>query len=862
MHLKNTFFVPDMRYLVLIFLFLFPVTIFAQHKNFSVTPVPSWVIPYHPDLGKKPDPRDVRDGYYVLLYEEQNNAEEHSVYHHRIRQIVSEAGIQNGAEISAVYDPVYEKLHFHQVIIRRNGVVINKLQPNRFKFLQQEEELSRFIYSGLYNAYFILEDVRKGDQIEYSFTVEGNNPVFEDKFSCSFYLGFPEPVVNYYQNIITSPSRDIRFKSFNNAPLPGSQLLNGRKVYEWTFSDAKPIKIKKDVPSWYSSYPIVQASEYKDWNEVVNWACHINTTGPAGPALKAKIAELKKDAGDNKDLYLQNAIRFVQDDIRYMGIEMGEYSHRPNTPDNILAQRFGDCKDKSLLLATLLNANGIPASMAYINTYKKQYTADYLPAPDLFNHAIVYTSFNGKGLWIDPTISYQRGNIQSLTIPDYGKGLILTPGREGFDTVANTGTGSIKITERFTLPYSKSGTGILKVTSVFTGDQADEIRNTLATNSLKEEEQGYLDYYKKTYGSLTADTAMEINDVDSSNTLTTTEKYQLQQTWKEDSTNAGRLTFWSRAKMMQQVLPAYADENKQDAPLSLSYPYKLDYTILLEMPEDWPFEEPDLHIKNPYYKFDFKVSSNGKFITLRYHYETFQDNIPVKYMATYIKERDQIDDVFSYRFYWSSQDDIEPEPPATPFSLNWLAIGLALIAAALFCYPAFDLYKKSLAPVKQPLRWLPINSWLILLAIGIVLRPFLFTILLIDTNVFTSNYWYMLHKQPNATGNLSVLQLMVSVEIIFSVFFIVYSVVMAFLFFKRRDSFPTAMIYFFLINLVYAFLDMVIRHFICKHVEVDPDTLRELLTTFVSGGVWTLYLLKSEQVKETFIMPYEAEMDA
>jgi transglutaminase-like putative cysteine protease len=854
-----------MRYILLIFLFLFPVTILAQHKNFSVTPSPSWLIPYHPDLSKKPDPRDVSDGYYVLLYEEQNNAEQHAIYHHRIRQIVSEAGIQNGSEISAVYDPVYEKLKFHQVIIHRNGQIINKLQPAHFKFLQQEEELSRFIYSGLYNAYFILEDVRKGDQIEYSYTIEGNNPVFENKYSSTFYLGFPDPIVNYYQNIIASPSREIRFKAFNNAPLPGNQLLNGMKVYEWKFTDLKPIKSKKNVPSWYSSYPIVQASEYKDWKEVIDWACHINTTGPPGTSLKARIAELKKETGDNKELYLQKAIRFVQDDIRYMGIEMGEYSHRPNTPDRILAQRFGDCKDKSLLLVTLLNANGIPASMAYINTYKKQYTADYLPAPDLFNHAIVYTTFNGKGVWIDPTISYQRGNIKRLTIPDYGKGLILTPGKAGFDTVANTGTGSIKITERFTLPYNTSDTGILKVTSVFTGDEADEIRNTLASSSLKEEEQGYLDFYRKIYGSLTADSAMEINDVDSTNTLTTIEKYSLQQTWKVDSTNARQVTFWSRARTVQQALPAYPDENKQDAPLALNYPYKLDYTMLLQMPQDWPFNDPDLHIKNPYYKFDFKVTTNGRFITLHYHYETYQDNIPLAYMATYIKERDQIDEVFSFRFYWASHDDVEPEEPeapqapATPSSLNWLAIGLAMFAAALFCYPAFDLYKKSLLPVQTSLTWLPINSWLILLAIGVVVRPFLFTISLISTKVFTSQYWYALHRQPNATGDISVLQLMISVEVIFNVFFIVYSVVLTFLFFKRRDSFPIAMIYFLLINLVYTFLDMVVRHFILKHVEVDPDTLRELLTTFVSGGIWSLYLLKSEQVKETFIMPYEAE---
>lgn len=847
-----------MRYTLLIFLLFLSGTINAQHKNFAITAAPSWIVPYQPDLTKKPDPRDVSDGYYLLLLEEQDHAEKHAVYHHLIRQIVSEAGIQNGAEISVDYDPAYEKLNFHQIIIRRNGAVINKLQASRFKFLQQEEELSRFIYSGLYTAYFMLEDLRKGDQIEYAYTVEGTNPIFENKYSASFSLSASDPISNYYECLITAPSRDIRFKAFNHAELPASRMLNGMKIYEWKFSDQKPTEGRRNTPSWYDGFPFVQASEYKEWKEVVDWGCRINTIAAPGPALLSKIAELKKEAGDNKERYFQKAVRFVQDDIRYMGIEMGEYSHRPNTPDKVLSQRFGDCKDKALLLATLLNADGIPANMAYTDTDEKEYIENNLPAPDLFNHAIVYATLNGKGLWIDATFSYQRGNIKSLAIPDYGKALIIRPGNDSLSTVANEGHGMLHVVEAFTLPGYSNGKASLQVNTHYTSMYADDVRADLANSSLKQQETSYLNYYKKNYSGISMDSAMEVIDIDSINSLETVERYQLISPWKADSTNPGRIEFIVYAGILKSVLPAYPDEEKMDAPLKLRYPYKLDYTIKLEMPEDWTFEQPDLHIKNPYYNLDFRLVTNGKYITFHYNYETFQDNIPVKYLGTYSKDRDKIDDILSYSLYWNP--DGVTATPAKPGSVNWLAVGLAIMAAAFFSYEALQFYKRPSLTLKEPLVSLPINGWLIILAVVTFIWPVMVLAKLGSSHVFDNNTWQTLGKKPNATGNLSVLQLIICVELIMDVFFIVYGLLLIVLFCKKRNSFPSAMINFLMINLVYIFIDAVVEYFVYKHDEFSKDAITNIILAIFWGIIWTSYLRRSAQVKETFIMPHDSEI--
>ncbi len=219
----------------LVMLLCLPLLLAAQGNNCRITPAPKWLAPFTPDLHKAPDLRDISSGYYLQLFEEQSHVERQSTYRHIIRKIVSEAGVQNGAEISVDYDPAYEQLQFHQLTIRRNGVVLNKLNAGRFKILQQEKELSRFIYSGMYTAYYILDDVRKGDQIEYAYTLVGRNPIFEDKYFRNFYFVTYEPVMNYFKCLIASPQRSIHFKPLMRLPCrrknPGRALtcMNGTR---------------------------------------------------------------------------------------------------------------------------------------------------------------------------------------------------------------------------------------------------------------------------------------------------------------------------------------------------------------------------------------------------------------------------------------------------------------------------------------------------------------------------------------------------------------------------------------------------------------------------------------------------------
>ncbi|WPV68754.1 DUF3857 domain-containing protein [Chitinophaga sp. LS1] len=848
-----------MRFILLIIsLFALPAGLLAQ-KNFSVSPTPDWLAPYKPDLGKAPDAREVSNGYFLLLLEEQHHAEKNAVYRHIIRQIVSEAGIQNGAEVSVEYDPTYEKLHFHQLVIRRNGQVITKLDPSRFRFLQKEEDLSRFIYSGTFTAYYILEDVRKGDQIEYAYTLEGANPIFEHKYANTFYFTSYDPIVNYYKALIAAPTRVIHFKAFNGARLPAKSNWNGMQLYEWKIADVMPADEDDNAPEWYTTIPFVQASEYKSWSEIINWGAKINTPPAPGTRLQARIAELKKQSGNDKTLYLQNAMRFVQDDIRYMGIEMGEYSHRPNSPDKILDQRFGDCKDKSLLLTTLLQADGINASMAYTNTYLKAHVSDYLPSPFMFNHVIVHAQLGDSSYWIDPTISYQRGPLREHSIPDYQQALIINT--DGSDTLTNIpqyniGTQTIK--EHFILPDSKSKKGTLTVHSVYTLRFADQQRDVFANNSMKDQEKSYLDYYKNIYGELHTDSALKTIDNPIRNQFSVIERYQLEEPWKNDTEEPGQLEIPVTAGILQEALPKLSKKknSKSHSPLSMRYPYSLDYTIDMDMPIEWYLSNEPVRISNAYYAFTFTPTVEGRHVTLHYTFNTFQDNIPVEYLAQYESDRNKMDDVISFSLFWSPDDPISTTTP-TDNTVNWVTLTLAIFFIAFFARMAWKYNQYTIYPVQDVLIPAELRGFLFIIAFFVFFTPLAMLQAIFNNDFFSFKAWGQLSKATNIISNTSFLEFWFILRMVAALFFFVYSVLLIALFLNRRDTFPTAMVYFMVSTLLFRVIDTGLSHYLYK-TSWETAELGGIIYIFVRGLLFTPYLLQSQQVKETFIMPHRS----
>ncbi len=79
---------------------------------------------------------------------------------------------------------------------------------------------------------------------------------------------------------------------------------------------------------------------------------------------------------------------YVQHSVRYVAIEIGIGGFQPHAAHEVLANGYGDCKDKATLLSAMLHEAGLDSYYVLINN-DRDYLAPDFPSPVGFNHAIL-----------------------------------------------------------------------------------------------------------------------------------------------------------------------------------------------------------------------------------------------------------------------------------------------------------------------------------------------------------------------------------------------------------------------------------------------------------------------------------------
>jgi hypothetical protein len=167
--------------------------------------------------------------------------------------------------------------------------------------------------------------------------------------------------------------------------------------------------------------------------------------------------------------------RYVTDEIRYVGLELGEHRFRPFSADWVLAHRIGDCKDKAALLVALCGAVKIPARMVLLRTADEGPVAGSTAVLETFNHAIVYLPEDEW--WLDATAA---GHDPTLP-PSLDQGaaaLVIDGGSSVLETTPSPGAGVAR--SHITLARAEGGLVTLRVRLEDTGDAASERRSVFA----------------------------------------------------------------------------------------------------------------------------------------------------------------------------------------------------------------------------------------------------------------------------------------------------------------------------------------------------------------------------------------------
>lgn len=828
--------------------------LFAQ--QISVDNSPSWLFGLRPDLKKTPASRDINNGYYMELIDKQTNVPAKTEYTHFIRHIVNETGVQNASEISVEFIPDYQHVIFHKISLIREGKIVSTLKVTDIKVVQEETESANFQYNGIKRAFVVLKDVRSNDRIDVAYSLVGFNPVFKGKFSDEFYFYSDVAVTNYFQTIITTKDHPLNFRYFNESPAPRKFHHEDTLMYFWQDPPLKVPETNNSTPSWYNRYNSVSVTEYKNWKEVSDWGLTLfqKYQVPLNPDLKNQVARFLKESNGDKTLFTELATRFVQDQIRYLGLETGIYTHQPHDPGQVCSQRFGDCKDKAFLLAIMLREAKINAYVALTSTNLTSSLIKQDASPHKFNHAIVAID-NGNGYqFIDATISYQRGSLKDLYIPNYGYALVLRS--ETIDMVAIPPGKSKKteVKEKLFVRYKEAGPSILEVETNYDGAAADYNREIFAGTSIADLQKNFLRYYGKYYDSIELEKEIVIQDDPVKNRLHLSETYRLPALWKIKDN--GKESLEAISHVLLEYFPNPGSSYKQ-GPLSLSFPQNVHYTLELHLPDTWAFPMDDYHISNDSYQFDFSVVHKDSVIILDYQLSTFKDHISEDRVTAYMEDYKHILDRFDYILTRNGQTDIttpssSTQPVVHGINATGLIVWMVLLVSLFFTFRYCN--RLSVETHYLPKRGQAIGGWLVVLGIVLALSIILQGKELFSYNFFSLADWY--GKERLGGTNL---QLLIVIEEVFNIILTSAYAALFYWFLKKRDIFPRAFITVIILKMCLIVL-LTFFYTVIPYPQNSGDFTKEMIMQFIrsaiSGAIWITYVIRSERVKNTFIKPY------
>lgn len=799
-----------------------------------------------------PNLEDISDGYYYEEVEYQVNLAQQTRFYRTVKTLIENAGTENAGQINIFFEPQYQTLTLHELYIVREGRQLDRLDLSKFKLMASETELSRSIYNGTYSAYLLLEDLRKDDKIVMSYSLKGFNPVFGDKFFDTYFLQSYEPVGALHVNYIVPKDRKLKFKSFVGAPQASQQDLGSSISYYWDIAGTEKVDYEFYTPLWHSTRQRIECSEFKGWMDVAKWAAEVNPI----PELKHRgelqqfVEKLWEKANADPTEYLKMVADFVQNEIRYMGVEVGEYSHRANTPENVFRQRYGDCKDKSVLMGAMLKSKEIESTLVLVNSYEEYGLKEYLPSPSAFNHVVLYVSMDGRGQYIDPTIPNQGGNIRDRYFPFYGKVLWAKKGEKLRDTERIV-AGNTRVEERFYL--QKDGSAQLDVSTIYTGADADNIRSYFKQTAKNQIEKSYVQYYQGVYKQLTKRSALTFDDDLSNNLFYVKEHYDIK-SFPETDAFSNRRSISLYSANLSNYLPDVTE--MRVGPIALQYPLSLEHDIYVVNPKGVavpPFRESSFLNRDSYY-FGKTITSQQDTLKIAYRLGSHDTYVKVADVNQYVADFANKHELFSLAVYLDNDGFVVGS--VTQGKSNFWAIAAFVGLLALFTILVMKFYNSqeatSLITMYDEVHYDRIGGWLIILLISLIATLFRTFFLGMVDLFFKQDVWaalqYDIGVPPFLYAMFILLEFVGNTGIIFLCGYCVY------LMLKRRDIFPQTLFFLLMFQLVFVILDTIVAVVIFKQSLEVYVGMSEIFRAIIFALIWSLYIFNSTRVKGTFLV--------
>ncbi len=507
----------------------------------------------------------------------------------RATAVNAASALSGAGQLEIRFFPQYQKVALHVVRIHRAGDILDRRADASIRFLQRERDLESGIYSGEVTASILVNDLRVGDTLELAYTVTGQNPVFDGMFTdvARWDLGLRTPLRRV---VLSHPeSRRIAYRMNGDVTLgqvePKITTADGIRRIVFEERNLPQIQPEPGTPAGAEPFRWLQFSEFASWQDLAAWGARLfKVEEPNRAEVNALIERLRSIP--DKEKQIEAALRLIQSEVRYFSVSLGESSHRPASPNTVLERRFGDCKDKSLLLVTILKALGIEARPVLLQAGSRRTFDNLLPSPLLFDHAIVEVRFDGATYFLDPTRLGQYGRLSTMgQAHDGAHVLIAAPDTTGLVTIETPKAarlGRNDLIEKIELA-KLDGDAQLESTQVWYGVNAESLRLLLERLPAAQLGRSLAQEIESRYPGATLQGEPTVADDRTDNVLKITARFTVPGIAKEDN---GNWFIRFAAVNMKGALAPVPPSSRKSAIAVPKYPFQANYTFEAKLPPE------------------------------------------------------------------------------------------------------------------------------------------------------------------------------------------------------------------------------------------------------------------------------------
>jgi tetratricopeptide (TPR) repeat protein len=547
-------------------------------------------------------------------------------------RVQTDAAVQRFGQLIFPYSSANEQVDIDFIRVKKSDGTIVTSTASDVQDLSAPIAREAPIYTDLRQKHVTVRGLRAGDVLEYHIIWKLTTALAANHFWLEHDFIEPGVMIVLDEQLEINIPRDSKVKLKTEKDKDAVvKDQDDRRIYTWKFASlkrneedktdaSKKPKREDDEPK----PPQVQMSTFQSWGEVGQWYAGLERDRVTpDDRIKAKTAELVKGLATEKEK-VEALYSYVAKNFRYVSLSLGQGRYQPHAAADVMANEYGDCKDKHTLLSAMLSSAGLRAYPALMNSGRK--IDPEVPSPGQFDHVITTVPLASETLWMDTTAEVAPFRLLSPTLRD--KKALVVP----INAVANLETTpaeppflSTEIVE-VTGEVNELGKLTGKAHLSMRGDSEMFLR--LLFRRTPKSEWNRIGYYLSSlYGSRGDD----VTDIKPSDPVALERPFELDYNFSDDTF----LDWSSKKEKIRVPLPSFniasvdSDSQEGSKPIQLGPPIDITYRLKLTIPAKYQTRIPlPLKVSRDYAEYTSSYKLEGNILTVERKYRLNRRELP------------------------------------------------------------------------------------------------------------------------------------------------------------------------------------------------------------------------------------------